>query len=217
MTEASRNEVRPAYYDLARTLSRVLALGANEARCVVGIGGESGSGKSITALCLADTLSSQGVPTCVLHQDDYFFRPPRTNHDWRVGDLARVGPQEVDLGKLASHIAAFRAGAASVRVPVVDYPDNRFLERTMNFAPFRVLVVEGTYVLAMEDVNARVFLEATWEDTRERRRVRNRDEHSPVIDQILAIEHHLIAPQRKIADVCIDRDFRIVGAPNGRG
>jgi uridine kinase len=44
----------------------------------------------------------------VLHQDDYFVRPPRTNHAHRVRDLRAVGPHEVDLARLAAHVAAFR-------------------------------------------------------------------------------------------------------------
>jgi uridine kinase len=72
-----------------------------------------------------------------------------------------------------------------------------------------VLVVEGTYVLGLDDLDVRVFLDATYEDTRERRRARGRDIIDPVIDRILALEHAIIQRQADRADIVIDRDFTI--------
>jgi hypothetical protein len=82
-----------------------------------------------------------------------------------------------------------------------------------DFSPLAVLVVEGTYVLGLADLDVRVFLAATHVDTAERRRARGRDHHEPFVDVVLGIEHALIAPQAASADVVIDRDFRIVRRP----
>lgn len=182
---------------------------ASRGRTVVGIAGESGSGKSVTATTLARELTVAGLRTEVIHQDDYFHLPPRTNHERRVEDLGRVGPQEVNLDLLASHVADFRAGRDNVAAPAVDHPGNRFLSRRFDFAAAAVLVVEGTYVLHLHDLDVGVFLEATHEDTRERRRLRNRDIVAPVIDEILAIEHEIIVRQAAFANVAIDRDFAV--------
>ena len=197
---------------LARALAeRLLArFDLRGGRRVVGVAGESGSGKTVTATALARALGESGLATGVLHQDDYFHRPPRSNHLHRVDDVdARVGPQEVNLELLAAHAAAFRAGRDGVEGPRVDWPGNRFLTRRLDFAGLAALVVEGTYVLRLPDLDARVFLEATWEDTRERRRMRGRDIIDPVIDRILTVEHRVIAAQAAVADVVIDREFRL--------
>jgi uridine kinase len=178
-------------------------------RFVIAIAGESGSGKSVTATGLSHELASAGIPTAVLHQDDYFVLPPRTNHEHRVLDLGNVGPHEVNLALLQSHVDAFRAGHDRVEGPVVDYPANRFVTKHHDFSRVAALVVEGTYVFGLRDVDLRIFLEATHDDTRERRRVRNRDIDAPIIDRVLAIEHELIAPQAAQADILIDRDFAI--------
>ena len=183
---------------------------ADRGRCVVGVAGESGSGKSVTALALARALGDAGTPAGVLHQDDYFHLPPRTNHLHRVEDLAaHVGPQEVNLALVAEHVAAFRAGASGLTGPRADHAGNRFLTRPLDFAPLRALVVEGTYVLGLPDLDVRIFLEATWEDTRERRRLRGRDIIDPVIDEILRIEHGIISRQAAVADVVVDREFGV--------
>ena len=81
------------------------------------------------------------------------------------------------------------------------------MTRHLDFSALRILIVEGTYVFRLHGIDARIFLDATHEDTQERRRVRNRDIDAPVIDRILAIEHEIIAAQARLADIVIDRDF----------
>ena len=167
----------------------------------------------MTATNLARELEAAGLAACVLHQDNYFKLPPRTNHEQRCLDLANVGPHEVDLALLHSHIVAFRARRDGVVAPRVDYPSNAFLTQRLDFSALDVLIVEGTYVLRLDDVDVRIFLDATSDDTRERRRVRNRDIDAPIVEQVLAIEHELIAPQAALAQIVIDREFRIAPVP----
>lgn len=197
--------------ELLRTDPAVGARLAAGERTVVGVAGESGSGKSTTAVALARELARGGGSAVVLYQDDYFVRPPRTNHEHRLQDITAVGPQEVDLARLAEHVAAFREGRDDVEVPAVDYRANRFRTRRVDFAAARVLVVEGTYVLTLPALDARVFLEATYEDTRARRLARARDAQvdTPFDRQVLAIEHEVIRRQAVLADVLIDREFGV--------
>jgi len=179
-------------------------------RRVIGVAGESGSGKSVTAEQLARACNSVGLRTLVLNQDNYFFLPPRSNHEHRVESLENVGAHEVNMALLSAHIAAFRAHSDGVVAPLVDYPGNRFVTQTFNFANIELLIVEGTYVLRLEELDVRIFLEATHEDTDERRRVRNRDIDAPIVAQVLAIEHEIVARQGAVADIVVGADFAIV-------
>ncbi len=179
-------------------------------RHAIGIAGESGSGKSVTADALARACNAAGVRTSVINQDNYFVLPPRTNHEHRIASLANVGPHEVNLSQIESHIAAFRGHAHEVVAPLVDYPGNRFVTQTFDFSETELLIVEGTYVLQLAGLDTRIFLEATHEDTEERRRARNRDIDAPIVAQVLAIEHAIIAQQAGLADILIDSDFRVV-------
>lgn len=181
-------------------------------RLVIGVAGESGSGKSTAATQLAERLNARGVPTAFINQDNYFLRPPRTNHAFRLQDLAHVGPHEVQLALIGEHLLAFREGR-TVSAPEVNYPANRFDTVSRDFAGLQVLIVEGTYVLMLDDLDVRVFLEATHRDTHERRMARNRDIWEPIIDTILDIEHRLIAPQADRAHWLIDREFHLRRGP----
>ena len=212
MSDAVQGDRMPNADRLATSLGSMvrsrLGLPANR-RVVVAVAGESGSGKSTTAVGLARALTDAGIPTGIIHQDDYFLRPPRTNHEYRLLDLRHVGPHEVNLDLLQSHVDAFLAGCDGVEAPAVDYPANRFVTRRFDFSPLSALIVEGTYVFRLRGIDTRIFLDATHEDTKERRRVRNRDVDAPVIDQILEIEHDIIARQAQQADIVIDRDFDV--------
>lgn len=207
MTSDSHRNVGPAL--LAALAPELATLDNPSRRLVVGVAGESGSGKSTTALALAEALQARGVATLLIHQDNYFIRPPRTNHAFRVRDLGAVGPHEVQMALIAQHITAFRDGARGIETPVVNYPENRFDTVTRDFSEAQVLIVEGTFVLRLDQLDVRIFLEATHRDTHERRIIRNRDIHEPIIDTILDIEHRIIAPQAARAHWLLDRDFRL--------
>ncbi len=182
---------------------------AKPGRTVIGIAGESGSGKTVLASAVARALSLGARSAVVLHQDDYFDLPPRANHDHRCLDLTHVGPHEVNLDLLRSHIAAFRAGER-VTVPRADAPSDSFLPIQIDFGDVDMLIVEGTYVLQLAELDIRIFLAATHDETRERRVQRNRDVYAPVIDRILAIEHEIIVRQAAVADLVIDREFAVL-------
>jgi uridine kinase len=216
VSDLSRTETRPEYGAPARAIvAQLVARGLHgRERTVIGVAGESGSGKTVTAANLARALGDAGYPSIVLHQDDYFVLPPRANHAAREQDINRVGLGEVNLALLQSHVAAFRAGRDGVSGPTVDYAADRFEARRTEFGGIRVLLVEGTYALGLEDLDTRIFLEATYADTSDRRRARARDVDSPFVERVLAIEHEIIARQVALADLLLDAHFAVRAAAN---
>jgi uridine kinase len=175
----------------------------------IGFGGESGSGKSVSARCLKIEMDEIGFQSIVLHQDDFFHLPPRSNHVRRMKNYSNVGLTEVHLDRMQDLIADFRAGSKSIVVPHMDVENDRIDSCVLDFEKVRILIVEGTYVLSLQDLDVRVFLTRNYIDTYNARLERNRDLDDPRIEEILAIEHEIIKEYSKVADIIVDRDYAI--------
>ncbi len=177
------------------------------AKKVIAITGESGSGKSITALSLQMALETAGISTVVLHMDNYFRLPPKANHQARLQNRFEIGPEEVQLDLLAAHIKAFRNGENSIRMPVTNYQEDWFESVDLSLHNCQVLLVEGTYVSSLEDLDHRIFMERNYHQTVVQRKERGRDKEDPFVEQVLEKEHRIIQPAIDKADIIIDLHY----------
>lgn len=179
-----------------------------EDRLVVSVAGESGAGKSEIAEALAGLFNQEGYSTTVLQQDDYFVHPPRSNDRVRRKDIGWVGPSEVRLDLMEEHLELFRARACLTK-PLVRYLEDRIDQVNVDLSPFQIAVVEGTYVTLLKNVDVRVFIDRDYHASRAHREKRRRhaSELDPFIDQVLAVEHGIIAPHRELADIMIHEDY----------
>jgi len=195
----------------AETLAELLLprTAAATRRLVISIGGESGSGKSELARALADAFDRRGFRSVVLQQDDYFVYPPKTNALKRREETGWVGPGEVRLDRLDEDLNALRSGIDSIRKPLVFYDEDRIGQETLDASGARVAIVEGTYVTLLANVDARVFIERTFRETRDARILRAREAQDAFLEHVLQIEHEIIAPHRRLADVAIGADFSV--------
>jgi len=185
-------------------------------RTTLTVAGESGSGKSETAEALREELDSNGVPTAVLGQDDYFVLPPKSNDAARRRDIGWVGPAEVRLDLLDSHLAAARAGASEIVKPLVIYAEDTIVEETLTLDGIQAVIAEGTYTTLLEAVDTRIFIARNRLETMEARMRRGREKFDPFIEEVLKIEHAVISAHRARADIVITRDYEVEFATPGR-
>lgn len=203
-------QLKPHYFDVSQQLLHFIgSKGLSKKRLVIGISGESGSGKSVTAKCLQVDLMRSGNPAVILHQDDYFKLPPHTNHEKRKNDPNWLGMGEVHLDLLQRHIQAFLSGQEGIMAPLVDFRDNRIVSQKIEFKNIQVLVVEGTYVLSLNDLDWTVFMDRTYLQTQKKRKERERDQNDPIIELFLAKEHALIRPLKNKARLIIDENYNV--------
>lgn len=203
--------LHPKYFTTAEAILPHLPL--NTQKLIFGIGGESGSGKSVTALALQQRLNELGYPTLLLHQDDYFKFPPASNHQKRVEDINWVGFQEVHLALLSAHCQAFKNGQSLLQKPLVDYPNNQLLEESISLEGISILLIEGTYCLQIPELDFRIFMCRTYLQTLENRLARGRDVIDEFSNQVLEIEHQLISPFAANADLWIDENYQVQQNP----
>ena len=185
-------------------------IGQRDRPCVIAISGESGSGKSELGQSLHDALHTAGFCALVLAQDDYFAHPPITNDRLRREDITRVGLQEVRLDRLDETIRAILGGAAHVEKPLVDYEADRIETERLDTQGVRVVIAEGTYTWALDTPDLRVFIDRDFQQTQADRKARNRDRQDRFIEEVLQIEHELIAPQKNHADWVLSPDFQLL-------
>ena len=178
----------------------------------ISIAGESGSGKSETAMALADALNSSGVSCLILQQDDYFVYPPKTNDLTRRADIGWVGPQEVRLDLLDAHLQSFREGASIIEKPLVIYDEDRVTTERFDSGDSQVGIAEGTYTTTLSNVNTHIFIDRDYRETRSHRDKRQRD-HSELdsfIEKVLAIEHEIISAHKAMAQLVVNKDYSVL-------
>ena len=192
-------------------------IAANATRpMVVTVAGESGAGKSETGSEIARLLCERGIRSEVLQQDDYFVYPPKTNHEMRRKNIDQVGLYEVKLDLLDSNLRSFKRGEDPIYHPLVDYDADSISWGERSLAGVEVLVAEGTYTTTLQFVDLRIFIDRTYEDSREHRKARARDSEADFIEDVLRREHKIIYDHKSLADFVIAKDFgSILGQVGG--
>ena len=180
-------------------------------KCAIAIAGESGSGKTHMAAAIATEFEAIGQKVLLLHMDDFFKLPPAQNHQNRLSDLNNVGPDEVDIPRLTSIVAAFKDNVSSISTPLVYYYEDRIEEVQHIISDVDILIIEGTYAFYVEHLDFHVYMTRTYEETRELRAQRNRGNESgdPFIEKVLEIEHQLVIAKSTKADAWIDYHFNL--------
>jgi uridine kinase len=200
--------IQPKYLHTAAAIRPYLKIG--DAPICIAIGGESGSGKTVTALAIAQLLQEENSLCVVLHQDDYFKLPPKSNHAKRILDIRQVGMQELHFELLQKNIHDFFHGVKSIEKPLVDYDNNLILQETIALDGVKVLIIEGTYSMLLKEVTHKIFMKRNYHDTYLNRLARGRDIATDFVEQVLEIEHQLIAPLLAKADIIVEKDYTVV-------
>ena len=175
----------------------------------ISVAGESGSGKSEMAQALQEALSERSISAYVFQQDDYFVSPPKSNDARRREDISQVGIGEVGIDLLDQHLEMVRSGQTRLTKPLIEYDENRVGSEEVSLEEYSVLIAEGTYTSLLENIDTRVFIDRNRLETLENRMKRGREVIEPFLEQVLEIEHRIIAPHRERADVIISKDYDV--------
>lgn len=182
-------------------------------RYTITIAGESGSGKSEIGKAIQDELAVNHIKSLLLGQDDYFVLPPKSNDVKRREDPDWLGPHiEVKLDVLDLNLKDAIDGKSAIRKPLVDYDNNSIEEEIINLEDIMVVIAEGTYTSLLKHVDRKVFITRNWLDTLGHRKKRNRGNEvgDPFIEQILSMEHKIIAGHKLLADFVINEDYDVI-------
>jgi uridine kinase len=173
---------------------------------IITIGGEVGSGKSTLAYALAHKLKKQGIRSKIIDLDDFYKIPPLQRKEWRrAKGIESVGPSEYNWGKIIHVINDFYENQKSV-MPCVDLITDYVDEITTNFEDVNVIILNGLYATKIEQADLRIFIELTYDETKEAQIFGDKEEMTAFRKQILEREHEMVQGLKKGCDLFFDFD-----------
>ncbi len=180
---------------------------------VISVAGESGCGKTTLSKAIKTVLTEKGCQVLLLHQDDYFYLPPKKNHDARVRDFSHIGPQEVRLDLLDEHISDIKKRVVKeVSIPVMNWETDTEESIKTDVGNVDVIVVDGTYVSLLKEVDFKIYINTPYTHTRNNRVNRNREEVTDFIENVLEKESSIIKSQATMASLVLDNQLQIVSS-----
>jgi len=173
---------------------------------IITIGGEVGSGKATLAYALAHKLKKQGVRSKIVDLDDFYKIPPLQRKEWRrANGIESVGPSEYDWGKIIHVINDFYENQKSL-MPCVDLITDYVDEITTNFNDIDIIIINGLYATKIEQADLRIFIELTYDETKEAQIFGDKEEMTAFRKQILEREHEMVQGLKHGCDLFFDFD-----------
>jgi uridine kinase len=127
----------------------------------------------------------------------------------REKDINWVGTSEVKLDLLDQNLKDAIEGKEKIEKPLVYFEEDKVENETVNLEGIKVVIAEGTYTTALENVHKRVFIARNYFDTKETRAERSREKQDEFLEKILKIEHEIIIKQSEKADLIISKDYEL--------
>ena len=190
--------------------------------CIIAIAGPSGSGKSLFAQTLLQTVRERRpqIEPVLLREDAYYRDQGHLDPAQRAA-VNYDHPQAIEQELLLAQLQALRAGNA-VQVPRYDYTVHTRAAATDTVTPAPVIIVEGILLLANPELRAafdmRFFMDTPLDICLLRRIERDQRERGRSLDSIVEQYQSSVRPmyQQFIAPSAEYADMRITGGGRNR-
>ncbi len=179
-------------------------------RYVVGISGESGSGKSELAHSLGKLLKDHHVRVKVIHTDNYYKIQPLLREEWRRNKgFDKIGLDEYDWVKIRKTIRDFKEEQECV-IPCIDLIPEQVDKLITDFSKIDLLIIDGLYAINSPDVDLKVFIDLTYHETKINQIIRMKEALSDFRLAILEREHQALVSLKPQADLVVDKSYHVV-------
>jgi len=177
---------------------------------IIGISGESGSGKSELAHSVAKELKKHGIVAKPLHIDNYYRILPLERTQWRTenGIEKVVGYGEYDWDTINKNVDEFKRGTSSTG-PCVDLVTEQVDQLTTDYSVVDMLIIDGLYAIKTEGVDLAVFIELTYHETKKAQVVRGKEPQNEYRARVLEQEHKMVQGLKSKAHLLVGMDYQV--------
>lgn len=184
----------------------------NRYRYIVGISGESGSGKSELAHALAILLKSDNIRVKIIHTDNYYKIQPLLREEWRRNKgFDMIGLDEYDWVKIRKTIRDFREEQECV-LPCIDLIPEQVDKLITDFSKIDLLIIDGLYAIDAPDIDMRVFIDLTYQETKINQIIRMKESLSDFRMHILEREHQAVTSLKPKSDLIVGKSYEVTPA-----
>jgi len=190
-----------------------VVLEQKKTKYIIGISGESGSGKSELAHSVAKELKKHGIVAKPLHIDNYYRILPLERTQWRIenGIEKVVGFGEYDWETINRNVEEFKSGSMSTG-PCVDLVTEQVDQLTTDYSSVDMLIIDGLYAIQTEAVDLAVFIELTYHETKKAQVVRGKEPQNEYRARVLEQEHQVVQSLKTKAQLFVNMDYKVVKA-----
>ena len=179
-------------------------------RYVVGISGESGSGKSELAHALGTILKEKSIRVKVIHTDNYYKIQPLLREEWRRNKgFDKIGINEYDWVKISKTLRDFKEEQECM-IPCIDLIPEQVDKLITDFSKIDLLIVDGLYAIKANEIDLRVFIDLTYHETKINQIIRLKEALSDFRLKILEHEHQAVRSLKPMADLVVDKSYQVV-------
>jgi len=181
-------------------------------RYIVGISGESGSGKSELSHALGKRFKIDHIRVKVIHTDNYYKIQPLLREEWRRNKgFDRIGIDEYDWVKIRKTIRDFREEQECM-IPCIDLIPEQVDKLLTDFSKIDLLILDGLYAINTPDIDLRVFIDLTYHETKINQIIRMKEALTDFRLSILEREHRAVSSLKPLADLIVDKSYQVVKA-----
>lgn len=178
-------------------------------RYIVGISGESGSGKSELSHALGKLLKEDNIRVKVIHTDNYYKIQPLLREEWRRNKgFDKIGLDEYDWVKIRKTIRDFKEEQECM-IPCIDLIPEQVDKLITDFSKIDLLIVDGLYAIDAPEIDMRVFIDLTYQETKINQIIRMKEEMNDFRLHILECEHQAVLSLQPKADLIVNKSYRV--------
>ena len=179
---------------------------------ILGISGETGSGKSEISHSIALQLKKEHIRVKILHTGNYYKVSPLLMTEWRkTKGLETVGISEYDWNLLSRNIQDFKDDRESL-MPIIDVVPEQLDKLITDFIKVDLLILSGLYAIKADGIDLRVFTELDFHDVQSGKNDRTEKNNDEFNLKVFEIEHNNVLSLKNMADLIINKNFQVIDA-----